>query len=180
MQENKEKRKLIVYIAMSLDGFIADKDNNIDFLSTVENEGEDYGYFEFLSSVDTVIIGRKSFEKVESFGIPYPHTDKEVYIFSRKKRPQSGSFSWCNEDPAKLVRKLKTREGKNIYCDGGAEIVNALLKQNLVDEMIISVIPVLLGSGIRLFHENQNQKKLDLIAEKSYPAGLVQLHYSFG
>ena len=170
-------RKVILYIAMSLDGYIATNDDNIDFLSLVEQNGEDYGYFDFVNTIDTVIMGRKTYEKVLSFGIGFPHEDKECYILTSAKKPSEGNIHFYNQPLTDLISHLKSKNGKNIYCDGGAETVHSLLKQKLFDELIISVIPVLLGDGIRLFKGEEPEQKLKLISSKSYEKGLVQVHY---
>ena len=170
-------RKVIVYISMSLDGYIADKNDNLDFLSLVEQEGQDYGYFDFVKTVDTVIIGRKSYDKVIAMGYEYPHTDKNVYIITRTKKQDIGTFKFYSGRLEELVAELKSQPGKNIYCDGGAEIVNELLKKNLVDEFIISIIPVLLGDGIRLFKDGRHVQKLTLVDTIKFSSGLAQLHY---
>ena len=162
---------------MSLDGYIASKDNSLEFLSMVEQEGEDYGYNDFTKSVDAVIIGRKTYEKVISMGYEYPHTDKDVYILTRTAKPPIGNFKFYSDDLSRLVHDLKKQPGKNIYCDGGAEIANELLKNNLVDEFIISVIPILLGDGIKLFKDGRPELKLKLLSTKQFDKGLVQLHY---
>lgn len=171
-------RKLILYISMSLDGYIADGNNNLDFLSLVEKEGEDYGYLEFVKSVDTVIIGRKTYEKVQEMGFEYPHTDKKVYIITRTKKPDQGSFEYYTGSLSALIETIKSKPGKHIYCDGGAEIVHLLLQENLINELIISVIPVILGSGISLFKQGRPFQKLNLISSKAFEKGLVQLHYT--
>ena len=170
-------RKLILYIAMSLDGYIADSNESLDFLSMVEEEGEDYGYFDFVNSVDTVIIGRKTYSKVIEMGYDYPHTDKAVYIITRTKQDDIGSFKFYTENLTDLVTDLKKQEGKDIYCDGGAEIVNQLLKNNLIDEYRISIIPILLGNGIKLFKGKFSEQKLSLLSSKQFKKGLVQVHY---
>lgn len=172
-------RKLIVYIAMSLDGYIAGPGDDLSFLSAVETEGEDYGYAAFCRQVDTVIIGRKSYEKVLAMGFDYPHTDKQVYVVSRTPRPEActGWLQFYSEPLPQLVAQLKSREGAHIYCDGGAEIVNLLLGEQLVDELILSVVPVLLGNGVRLFGACNPVTALTLIDSKSFSSGLVQLHY---
>jgi dihydrofolate reductase len=174
------ERKLVLYISMSLDGYIATKDNSLEFLSMVEQEGEDYGYNDFVKSVDAVIIGRKTYEKVIAMGYDYPHTDKDVYIVTRTAKPSIGSFKFYTDDLSRLVNHLKSQPGKNIYCDGGAEIANELIKNNLVDEFIISVIPILLGDGIKLFKDGRAELKLELISAKQFPKGLTQLHYKCG
>lgn len=162
---------------MSLDGYIATKDNSLEFLSLVEQEGEDYGYNDFVQSVDCVIIGRKTYEKVIDMGYDYPHTDKDVYIVTRTAKASIGNFKFYTGNLTQLVRDLKCKQGKNIYCDGGAEIANALMKANLVDEYIISVIPILLGDGIKLFNDGRPEQKLELISAKQFEKGLTQLHY---
>lgn len=173
----KTDRKVVLYISMSLDGYIATKDNGIDFLSIVQKEGEDYGYNDFVNSVDCVIIGRKTYEKVIEMGFEYPHTDKDVYIITRTKRPSIGTFQFYNGNIKQLVNRLKNQPGKNIYCDGGAEIANELMKNKLIDELIISVVPILLGEGIKLFKDGRPEQKLELILTKQFDKGLVQLHY---
>jgi dihydrofolate reductase len=171
------ERKVVLYIAMSLDGYIATKENSIDFLSMVEQQGEDYGYAEFVKTVDTVIIGRKTYDKVLAMGFEYPHADKDVYIVTRTERPAIGNFKFYTGDLAQLVNNLKAQSGKNIYCDGGAEIANELMKNNLIDELIVSIIPVLLGDGIKLFNDGRPEKELNLVSLKQFESGLVQLHY---
>ena len=170
-------RKLILYIAMSLDGFIAKPDNDLSWLNIVEKEGEDYGYSNFCNTVDTIIIGRKTYDKVVSMGFDNPHPDKTTYIISKTAKPSNGNLIYYSDDIKRLVTKFKSKSGKNIYCDGGAEIANLLLKENLLDEIIISVIPIILGNGIRLFKTNNTENKLNLVQSKSFKKGLVQLHY---
>ena len=170
-------RKLILYIATSLDGYIAKPNDDLGFLSIVEQEGQDYGYADFIQTVDTVIVGRKTYDKVISMGFDFPHSDKDAYIITRTTRPSIGSVKFYTDDLTKLVKRLKSEEGKNIFCDGGAEIVNELLKNDLIDEFIISVIPILVGDGIKLFKEGRPELQLELVLVKSFEKGLTQLHY---
>ncbi|MFN8209412.1 MAG: dihydrofolate reductase family protein [Bacteroidales bacterium] len=170
-------RSVILFIAMSLDGFIAKTDGDISFLSLVEKEGEDYGYSSFNERVDTVIIGRNTYDKVLSMGFDYPHNDKEVFIITRGKPEKAGNFKSYSGPLNALIGELKSKPGRDIYCDGGSILVNELLKDNLIDELIISVIPVLLGEGIALFQGGRPEMKLKLIDCKSFETGLVQLHY---
>lgn len=171
-------RKVVLYIAMSLDGFIAKPDNDLSWLNIVEKEGEDYGYSNFCNTTDTIIIGRKTYDKVVSMGFENPHPDKTTYIVTKTPRPQNGNLIYYSDDIIHLVNKLKSESGKNIYCDGGAEIVNLLLNNHLLDEMIISVIPILLGEGIKLFNNSLNENKLTFQHTKAFESGLVQLHYA--
>jgi dihydrofolate reductase len=170
------ERKLILYIAMSLDGYIAKPNDDLGFLSVVDKEGEDYGYADFVSSVDTVIIGRKTYDWVTK-QFDFPHAEKRTYVITRTQRPNLGNLEFYTGSLTELVLKLKAEIGKNIYCDGGAEIVNDLLKNNLIDEFIISVIPILVGSGKKLFNDGRPEQMLHLVSAKAYDSGLVQLHY---
>jgi len=171
-------RKVILYIAMSLDGCIARPDGDIGWLSQVEQPGEDYGYNEFIKSVDTVIVGRKTYEKVLSFGIPFPHADKECFVITRHQRQPESNITFYTKGLDELIAQLKNNLGKNIFVDGGAEIVNEMLRLHLIDEFIISVIPVILGSGIRLFNDERPELKVQQTSVKTFFSGLVQLHYT--
>lgn len=170
-------RKLILYIATSLDGYIAKPNDNLDFLSIVEQEGQDYGYEDFIKTVDTVIVGRKTYDTVISMGFEFPHTNKNAYIITRSPRPSIGSVHFYTGNIKSLVVKLKSENGKNIFCDGGSEIVNELLKENLIDELIISVIPILVGNGTKLFKDGRPEQKLELLSATHFEKGLAQLHY---
>jgi dihydrofolate reductase len=170
-------RKVVLYISMSLDGYLATKDNSLDFLSMVEQEGEDYGYNDFVKTVDAVIIGRKTYDKVIEMGYEYPHTDKDVYVITRTERPSTGNLKFYTGELHALIDRLKSQPGKNVYCDGGAEIANELLKMNAIDELIISVVPILLGDGIKLFNDGRPEQKLELVSVKQFDKGLTQLYY---
>lgn len=170
-------RKVILYIAMSLDGYIAKSNNDISWLSLVEKSGEDYGYSEFVQTIDTVIMGRKTYEKVMSFGIEFPHKDKKCYVISRTKTGTDENVEYYSGNLEELITSLKNKEGKNIFIDGGAEVVNELMKINVIDEFVLSVIPLFLGNGIRLFKDGRPEQTLKLIDSAKFPTGLVQLRY---
>ena len=169
-------KKVILYIAMSLDGYIAKPNDNLSFLSIVEKVGEDYGYSELLSQVDTIILGRKTYDWIMQVG-ELPYKDKNVYIITRAFRPNKGKIVFYSGNLTELIHNLKIQNQKNILCEGGAEIVNELLRKDLIDERIISIIPILVGKGIRLFDENRPEQKLKLISVKTFESGLIQLHY---
>ncbi|WHY72954.1 dihydrofolate reductase family protein [Fictibacillus enclensis] len=172
-----QKRKVVLYIATSLDGFIAGKDDDLSWLSSVERPGEDYGYAEFVKNVDTVIMGRKTYDVVLSFGIEFSHKDRRCYVLSRSKSGSDGQVDFYNGDVRELIDQLKKEEGKNIFIDGGAEAVKVLRGHDLIDEYVISIIPVFLGSGIRLFQEVDHGKTLTLDSCETFESGLVQLRY---
>jgi dihydrofolate reductase len=170
-------RQVILYIAMSLDGYIAKPNDDLDFLRTVEQEGEDYGYADFVSTVDTVIVGRKTYDWVMKHVDVFPHADKNTYVITRSTRPAIGNTVFYNGDLTDLVKELKSKKGKNVFCDGGAEIVNELLSHDLLDEIIISVIPIMLGTGTKLFKDDRPEQHIKLVEAKAYQTGLVQLYY---
>ena len=172
------ERKLVLYIAASLDGYIAKANDELSFLDQVAQEGEDYGYADFIKTVDTVIVGRKTYDKVISMGYPFPHTDKDTYILTRTPRPAMGSVKFYTGDIKSLVVKLKSLKGGTLFCDGGGEIVRELMAHGLIDEFIISLIPVIIGSGTKLFQDGIPEQDLELVSVKSFEKGLVQLHYS--
>jgi len=171
--------KLSLFIAASLDGFIAKPNDDLSFLKLVEKEGEDYGYAAFTDTVDTILVGRKTYDYVlkEIGSSHYDNGKRDVYVITRNERPQVGRTTFYTGNLVKLVERLKGENGKNIYCDGGAEVINELLKHDLIDEIIISVIPVLLGNGNRLFKDGRPEQILELIKAKAFETGLTQLHY---
>lgn len=170
-------RKVILYIAISLDGCIAKPNDDLSFLSIVQQDGEDYGYADFVKSVDTVILGRKTYDWVMTQVPEFPHADKNSFIITRTARPSIGKTKFYTDNLKDLILRLKSEQGKNIFIDGGAEIVNELLKENLIDEFIISIIPILVGSGTKLFKDGRPEQKLELISTKQFDKGLTQLHY---
>ena len=171
------ERKVILYIASSLDGYIAKPNDDLSFLSIVQKKGEDYGYADFIKTVDTVILGRKTYDWVMTQVSEFPHAHKNSYVITRTARPAIGKTHFYTGDLKHLVLKLKSEQGKNIFIDGGAEIVNEFLKQNLIDELIISVIPILVGNGTRLFKDGRPEQKLEIVSTKQFDKGLTQLHY---
>lgn len=170
-------RKTILYIACSIDGYIAKPNDDLQFLSIVQKEGEDYGYNAFVDSIDTVIMGRRTYDWVMSQVEEFPHANKKTYILSKTKSGMAGNIEFYNGNLQELIGSLKLTEGKNIFIDGGAEIVNELLQEKLIDEMIISIIPVLVGNGIRLFKDGRPEQMTELLGVRHYDSGLVQLHY---
>ncbi|MES2240703.1 MAG: dihydrofolate reductase family protein [Bacteroidota bacterium] len=172
-------RTLTIYIATSLDGYIAKPNNDLSFLKLVEKEGEDYGYAEFIATIDTIILGRKTYDWVlKEIGTShYDNGDRNVYVITRTERESVGRTTFYTGNLTEFVKQLKTQNGKNIYCDGGAEIINELLKNDLIDEFIISVIPVFLGNGTRLFKDGRPEQQLELVSTKTFDTGLTQLHY---
>ena len=170
-------RKSILYIAISLDGYIAGPDEDLSFLDIVQREDEDYGYGDFIQTVDTVIMGRKTYDWIMDHVPEFVHADKTTFIISRTERQSTENTRFHTGDLSDLVRRLKTESGKNIFIEGGAEVVKTLLLDDLIDEYVISIIPVLVGGGTKLFEDGRPQQTLKLISTKQFDSGLVQLHY---
>ncbi len=171
-------RQVVLYIAMSLDGYIAAENDDISFLSVVESPPEDYGYNDFIKTVDTVIMGRKTYDKVLSFGIDFPHRGRQCYVLSRSKTGADENVEYYNGDVETLLQKIRQTDGANIFIDGGAELVFALQQRNLIDQFIISVIPIFVGGGISLFKAGRPSQNLKLKRSVTFPSGLVQLWYA--
>jgi dihydrofolate reductase len=172
-------KKFVLYIAMSIDGYIAKHDDDISWLSIVEREGEDYGYHDFIQSVDTVILGRKTYAKVMSMTDEFPHKHKKTYILSRTPKANEGNIEYYNGDIAALLEKIRkenTMQGI-VFCDGGADIVQQCLQTHLFDTIIISIIPILLGGGIHLFSSEYPLQRMELVRSATFPSGLVQVWY---
>lgn len=174
-----KERKVILYICMSLDGFIATEEDDISWLSVVEKEGEDYGYAEFSKSIDTYIVGRKTYEKVlQLTGGTFPQAEAyNCYVITRQDRASENGVTFYNGDVEQLISGFKREAGKDIYCDGGGEIVHLLMEKNLIDEYIVSIAPLVLGSGKRLFLGDTPQIQLSARPPRYFESGLVQLHY---
>lgn len=175
--------KVSVYIATSLDGFIARVDGNLDWLdaaNTKVSEGEDCGFFVFMNSVDTLLMGRKSYEKVLSFG-EWPYGDTPVVILSRNQisfpdhLPRTVSHS--SEQPAELLKRLTGEGVQHVYVDGG-KTIQGFLSEGFVDEITVTVIPVILGEGIPLFGSVKDDIHLTHIRTTAFDFGFVQSTYA--
>lgn len=161
--------KVILNIATSLDGFIARKDGSVDWLPKIENS-EDYGLKEFIDSVDTVVLGNTTYSQ---YGANYPN--KKCFVFSRKNTGREKNVTFVNNNVTQFLYDLNKVE--KIWLVGGAEIIKEFLKDNLIDEFIITVIPTILGEGIPLFAKESGEHKLKLQNIKSFDSGVVQLSY---
>ena len=169
-------RKSILYIACSLDGYIAAPGDNLDFLDVPQHNWDDYGYKEFTANVDTIILGKKTFDWVHTKIPKWPH-EEYTYVWTRTPKPAHDNVEYYTGDLRELILKLKSTPGKNIFIDGGSEVVHACLQHDMIDEMIISIMPVLLGDGIPLFKPGRQEQWQELVSAKSYPSGVVQVNY---
>jgi dihydrofolate reductase len=175
--------KVSVYIATSLDGYIARCDGSIDWLNeanAVVPEGEDCGFMAFMNSVDTLIMGRKTYEQVLSFG-QWPYGDTPVVVLSHNSieipADLPDTISHSAESPSALLTRLATQGVKHVYVDGGSTI-QGFLAESLIDEITLTQIPVIIGEGISLFAPQQGDITLIHLGTMSYEFGFVQSKYA--
>ncbi len=166
-----------VFIGTSLDGFIARPNDDLDFLPP--GGGEPHGYNEFIASVDAIVIGRKTFEKVLTMG-PWPYGDKRVVVLSSRRLDLSkavgGVFEHMAGTPAEIVSQLAATGAHHLYIDGGITI-QRFLRAGLIQRLIITRVPVLIGEGVPLFGALPHDIRLRHVATRHYPSGLVQSEY---
>jgi dihydrofolate reductase len=174
--------KTSVFIATSLDGFIARSDGSIDWLdraNTVVPADEDFGYESFIKTVDVIVMGRNSFEQVSTFD-RWPYEDKRVVVLSRTgvaiPAALSTMVSASSESPALLVQRLTAEGAQHLYIDGG-QTIQSFLRAGSIDELTITVIPILLGKGKPLFGSLESDLELQHISTLVYDFGFVQSTY---
>ena len=169
--------KASVFIATSLDGFIARQDGALDWLPV--DGGEPHGYDQFMATVDAIVIGRKTFETVLTFDA-WPYGKKQVVVLTSRPSelvvPVGAVCDVMAGTPQKVVTQLAERGMKHLYIDGGVTI-QGFLEAGLIQRLIITRIPVLLGSGIPLFGSLSRDVRLEHVATRTYPSGLVQSEY---
>ncbi|MEM9390171.1 MAG: dihydrofolate reductase family protein [Bacteroidota bacterium] len=169
-----------IFIATSLDGYIADKNGGIDFLDTFpEINTIDSGYAAFTADIDALVMGRTTFETVCSFGIDWPY-EKPVFVLSTTldsiPEKYNGKAHLVRGAPAEILDQIHQQGYKRLYIDGGATI-QSFLKADLIDSMVITIIPVLLGDGVPLFGELPNPLKFECFESKVYLNKIVQNHF---
>lgn len=165
-------RKIILGLAVSLDGFIEGPNGEYDWCFT----DQDYGLAEFSTRIDALVMGRKTFEMMKSYEGASPWSHAKTYVFSRTLKSASG-FELLNGDLVETINQLRKQPGKDIWLFGGADLTTQFINHNLIDEYWLSIHPILLGAGKPLFHGIADRKKLKLIESKVYETGLVSVKY---
>jgi dihydrofolate reductase len=158
--------EILYYVAASLDGFIATPDGGIEWLRPFEGSGEDYGYGEFYASVEAVLLGRSTYEQCLQFP-EWPYAGKPYWVFSKANR----------NTPSGVVAEMRARGIRRAWLVGGGKLAAAFRAEGLISEHIVSVIPVLLGAGVRLFDGPGPFEELRLVGSRAYDSGIVQLRY---
>ena len=172
-------KKISLFIAMSLDGYIADRKGSVDWLNTQNTEEDVDVYSDFVKDIDTVIMGWNTYHQIVTELSPneWIYDDLITYVVTHKTQASSNKIRFTNENPIDLLRKLQKEDGKGIWICGGANLIQQLVKEDIIDCYYITVIPIILGSGIRLFGETDHEIKLKLLKTQSYN-GMTDLIYT--
>ena len=172
------KRKIIVNIATSADGYVARSDGNLDWLTRRPAPKGFYGLPKFSRSVDAKILGRKTFDLSVKMGASFS-ADEVHYVFSRRRPPTSvpAGVQFVTESIRAFAERLRKQAGKNIWMMGGGEIIGSFLDEDAIDEFIITIVPTFIGEGIPLIAPRHREVPLRLLSLQRFPDGVVQLHY---
>ncbi|WP_145411089.1 dihydrofolate reductase family protein [Paenibacillus xylanexedens] len=143
--------KVILYVAMSMDGYIARPDGSVDWLMDVEGDGGDNGYAAFYQEIGSVVMGRDTYEVVLTLAEDFMYADRPTYVMSRSKQPPAPHVEFTDEPVEQLIARLKASTTGHIWIVGGGKLVQSVLEQHLLDEIEVAIIPKILGEGIPLF-----------------------------
>ncbi|MCC9137058.1 dihydrofolate reductase family protein [Pontibacter silvestris] len=175
-------RKIVLYIAASLDGYIARSNGNIDWLHDEKYTipDEDFGYSAFMKTIDTTLMGHSTYKEILSFDAPFPYLDTKNFVFSRSLKQNTEDVEFINNDAAEFIKQLKQQPGKDIWLIGGGQLNTLVLNTGLLDKIILTYIPIVLGEGIPIFTKGTKEQKLKLkqLESKQYSNGFVQAVYN--
>lgn len=171
-------RELILYTAVSLDGYLAPVYGGFDMLTTISNpEWDDYGKNAFFDSIDTVIMGGNTYHELSCIDVELPFKDKKVYVVSQKSLELHKEVSFIKENAINEIKKSKELDGKNIWLMGEGILIASLLKYNLIDKLIINYLPVMLGDGIPIFPKHNMKSYWKLVNSQSFKNNVLQVEY---
>jgi len=169
--------EVIYYVAASVDGYIATMDGGIEWLAPFEGTGEDYGYAQFYDSVEAVLLGRRTYETSLAFD-EWPYPGKPCWVFSHGNiRSLSTDVIRTARAPVEVMDHIGKSGLKRVWLAGGGALAASFRAEGLITEYIITIVPVVLGAGVPLFADPGPPQRLQLVEEKSYPKGLVQIRY---
>ena len=172
-------RKVILYIATSLNGKIAKPDWNVGWLESIPNpDNSDYGYSEFYKTIDTTIQGNNTYKLILGWEISFPYSDKKNYVFTTQKDLQHNEdVEYISKDHVQFVKKLKSQEGKDIWLIGGGKLNTLFLENKLIDEIHLHIMPIMLSDGVDVINVLPKDVPLLLLNSKTYSTGVVELKY---
>lgn len=172
--------KVTLYIACSIDGYIAKPDGNLDWLNSLPNpDNIDHGYSDLMKNTSCIMMGRNTYSEILGFGITWPYKTQITYVLSNDKsfKPKTRKTRKLNGDIVSALGKIKSSENLDIWLAGGGKTITYFLNNDLIDKMIISVIPVILGEGIALFPDKPKESAWTLTGHTAYPTGIISLIY---
>lgn len=175
-------RKIKLYIAISLNGKIANSDGSVDWLDDIPNpEKLDYGYAEFFNSIDTTIQGYNTYNQIIRWGIDFPYKGKKNYVLTKKDNIKNTEFvDFITDNHVDFIEDLKKQQGGDIWLIGGSQTNTLILNAGLLDEIEVFIMPIILSGGIELFDAFPNEARLNLLEMKSYSTGVVGMRYTVG
>ena len=173
-------RKIVLYIAASLNGKIAKPDGSVDWLDSAPNpENLDYGYYDFYKSIGTTIMGNSTYQQLIDWEIDFPYPDKENFVLTRKDNMlDTEHVKFITDDHIEFISTLKSKEGSDIWLVGGSLVNTALLNAGLIDQIILFTIPIVLTDGIDIFGDIPAETILKLTDTKSYSTGMISSTYT--
>jgi dihydrofolate reductase len=174
--------RVTLFAACSLDGFIARPDGRLDWLYAIPNpDNIDHGYGELLARTSSIIMGRKTYADLVGFGIEWPYPDIKTYVVSSDPSfiTETPNTEKLTGDIATSVKRIRSNQAKDIWLAGGGQLVTYFLNNELIDRMIISIIPIILGDGIRLFPGRPKESNWTLVESKSFATGVTNLIYDY-
>lgn len=168
---------VIYSVACSVDGFIADADGGIDWLSELQVEGEDFGFGEFMANIDAMIMGSATYRQVVGFG-DWPYGETPCWVLSTRPLPSAAAaVTVTDDDPAEVLATVDRAGLERVWLVGGGTLAGSFRVRNLIDECVITVLPIVLSSGVPLFADDGPASGLHLIRTEVYRGGAVGLHY---
>ena len=171
-------KKIKLYIAASIDGYIAESDGSLDWLMKYPiNSETNYGYDDFFKSIDTAIMGGRTYRDILNMDVIWPYKDKTTYVLTRNLQKSKGDIHFISENIIETIIDLQHKKGTDIWLVGGGATVSLLLNHELIDEMIITTIPVILGNGIALFPPLIKESEWEVLSSQKYDNGVSQIHY---
>ncbi|MGG4480294.1 dihydrofolate reductase family protein [Paenibacillus illinoisensis] len=168
--------KVVLYIAMSLDGYIARKDGSVDWLFDVEGDGGDSGYAAFYQTIGTVVMGRTTYEDVLKLSEDFPYADRPTYVLSRSEQPPALHVQFTTEPVESLIPRLQQASDADLWIVGGGQLVQAVMDKRLLHEMEVAIIPKILGEGIPLFPEGIVPSNLKMMGTQTL-GQIVSIRY---
>ena len=173
-------KKITLFIAMSLDGYIADSQGGVNWLSGQDHDDDGMDtYSEFVKEIDTIVMGRNTYHQIVTELSPdeWVYDAFTTYVVTHNPQTSSDKIQFTSENPVALVKKLREEQGKGIWICGGANLIQQLVREDIIDCYYITVVPTILGSGIRLFEKADHEIKLRLLKAQSYH-GMTDLIYT--